>query len=76
MNMIISSNDFMFKGQLFIRDDWSGRYYRLDDPSGFYTRAARKGLLVKKRISQAWYKENLEKCKAQIAAEDAKGRTS
>jgi hypothetical protein len=71
MNMIISSNDFMLKGQLFIRDDWSGRYYRLDEPSGFYSKAAREGGLVKKRISQACYNKRLEECKAQIAAENA-----
>jgi hypothetical protein len=69
MNMIISSNDFMLKGQLFIRDDWSGRCYRLDEPSGFYSKAAREGGLVKKRISRAYYSECLEECKAQLAEE-------
>jgi hypothetical protein len=64
MNLLISSNDFMLAGQLFIRDEWSGRCYRLDEPSGFYTKAAREGGLVKKRISQSYYSECLEKCKA------------
>jgi hypothetical protein len=76
MNMIISSNDFLLKGQLYIRDDWSGRYYRLDEPSGFYTRAARKGGMVKKRISRAYYNKCREECKSLIAAEDAGGRTA
>jgi hypothetical protein len=76
MNMIISSNDFLLKGQLYIRDDRSGRYYRLDEPSGFYTKAAREGSLIKKRISQAYYNKCLEDCKAIIAAEDALGRTA
>jgi hypothetical protein len=40
----------------------SGRYYRLAEPSGFYTKAAREGGLVKKRISQAQYNECLAAC--------------
>jgi hypothetical protein len=62
MNLIISDNDFVLKGQCYIRDDWSGRCYRLDEPSGFYTKAAREGGLVKKRISSAYYNECRKEC--------------
>jgi hypothetical protein len=64
MNLIINSKDFMLGGQLFIRDDRSGRCYRLDEPSGTHSKAARKNLMVRKRISQSYYRECLEKCKA------------
>jgi hypothetical protein len=73
MNLLISSNDFMLEGQLFIRDEWSGRCYRLGEPSGFYTKAAREGGLVKKRISQAYYDKSLVECKAQIAMKERRG---
>jgi hypothetical protein len=75
MNMIISDYDFVLAGQVFFRDDWSGRYYRLDEPSGFYTRAARERGLVKKRISRACYEERLTECKAKIA-EQTKEKTA
>jgi hypothetical protein len=75
MNMIISFNDFMLRGQLFFRDDVSDRYYRLEEPSGLYSKAAKEGGLVRKRISRARYEKCREECEALTAAENA-GRTA
>jgi hypothetical protein len=70
MNMIISPTDFLYNGSLFFKGS-AGRCYRLAEPSSLHNRAARKGLLVSKRVSLAYYNECLEECKAQIAAENA-----
>jgi hypothetical protein len=63
MNMIISPTDFLYEGFVYFRDSWSDRCYRLVEPSGFYSKAAREGGLVKKRISLAHYNECLEACR-------------
>jgi hypothetical protein len=63
MNMIISPTDFLYEGFVYFKDSWSGRCYRLVEPSGFYSKAAREGGLVKKRISLARYTECLETCR-------------
>ncbi|MDR0759681.1 MAG: hypothetical protein LBF74_06170 [Treponema sp.] len=62
MNMIISPTDFLYNGVLFYRND-TGRCYRLVEPSGHYSRAARKGLLASKRISLTYSTECLEACR-------------
>ena len=63
MNMILSPTDFLYNGILFFRNPENGRCYRLVEPSGHYSRAARKGLLANKRISLAYYNECLEACR-------------
>jgi hypothetical protein len=63
MNLIISPTDFLYKGTVYFLDSLSGRYYRLAEPSGFYTKTAREGGLVKKRISQAQYNECQAACR-------------
>jgi hypothetical protein len=62
MNMIISPTDFVYNGVVFFRDP-NGRCYRLVEPSGLHSRAARKGLLASKRISLARYNECLAACR-------------
>jgi hypothetical protein len=62
MNMIISDTDFLYEGSLYLRDSCSGRCYRQVEPSGFYSKAAREGGLVKKRISLACYTGCREAC--------------
>jgi hypothetical protein len=59
--------DFLYEGSVYFQDSWSGRCYRLTEPSGFYSKAAREGGLVKKRISLACYTECLEVCKQKVA---------
>jgi hypothetical protein len=63
MNMIISPTDFLYKGVLFYRKLETGRWYRLVEPSGLYSRAARKGLLASKRISLEYYNKCLTACR-------------
>jgi hypothetical protein len=41
MNMIISPTDFLYNDVLFYRNLEIGRCYRLAEPSGHYSRAAR-----------------------------------
>jgi hypothetical protein len=67
MNMIISDTDFLYEESLYLRDSWSGRCYRQVEPSGFYSKAAREGGLVKKRISLARYAECREACIRSLA---------
>jgi hypothetical protein len=67
MNLIISPTDFLYNGSLFFMKADTGRCYRLAEPSGPYSRAARKGLLVNKRISLAYYNKCLATCKRNIA---------
>ncbi|MDR1176019.1 MAG: hypothetical protein LBK83_11190 [Treponema sp.] len=74
MNLIISPTDFLCNGVMFCRNPDTGRCYRLAEPSGCHSRAARKGLLVSKRVTLAYYNECLEECRAQLAAADALGR--
>ncbi|MDR2185703.1 MAG: hypothetical protein LBO80_08600 [Treponema sp.] len=63
MNMIISSTDFLYEGVLFYRNIDTGRCYRLVEPSGVYGRAARKDLLVSKRVSLAYYNKCFAACR-------------
>jgi hypothetical protein len=63
MNMIISPTDFLYNGVLFFRNPQTGRCYRLAEPSGPYSRAARKGLLASKRVSLTYYNECLTACR-------------
>jgi hypothetical protein len=63
MNMIISPTDFLYNGVLFYRNLETGRCYRLVEPCGHYSRAARKGLLASKRIPCTYYNECLEACR-------------
>jgi hypothetical protein len=67
MNLIISSTDFVFEGFVYVQDSWSGRCYRLVEPSGFYTKAARECGLVRKRISLARFNECLAACRRIVA---------
>jgi hypothetical protein len=62
MNQIISPTDFMYNGVLFFKSS-NGRCYRLAEPSGRNSSAARKGLLVFKRVSLAYYTECLAACR-------------
>jgi hypothetical protein len=39
----------------------------LVEPAGRYSKAARKGLLAHKQVSQAYYNECLEVCRRNIA---------
>jgi hypothetical protein len=73
MNLIISPTDFLYNGSLFFRNPDTGRCYRLAEPSGCHSRAARKGLLVSKRVPQAYYNECLEECRTHIAADERGG---
>ncbi|MDR1418778.1 MAG: hypothetical protein LBI86_00185 [Treponema sp.] len=66
MNQIISSTDFLYNGVLFFRSPDSGRCYRLAEPSGPCSRAARKGLLASKRISLARYNECFAACRGNV----------
>ncbi|MDR2048672.1 MAG: hypothetical protein LBP69_04390 [Treponema sp.] len=70
MNMIISPTDFLYNNVLFFRNPGTGRCYRLAEPSGPYSRAARKGLLASKRVSLASYNESLAACKRTVAEAD------
>jgi hypothetical protein len=63
MNMIISSTDFLYNGVLFFRNPETGRCYRLAEPCGPYSRAARKGLLASERISLTYYNECCAACR-------------
>jgi hypothetical protein len=65
--MVISGTDFMYEGFVYFQDSLSGRYYRLAEPSGLHTKAAREGGLVKKRISLARYAECREACIRSLA---------
>ena len=65
MNMIISDTDFFLNYVLHIRKG-NGRYYILMKPTGKQSRAARKGLMVYKRISQAYYELKLGILKARL----------
>jgi hypothetical protein len=67
MNQIISPTDFLYNGTLFYRNLETGRCYRLAEPSGVYSRAARKGLLAYKRVPLAYYNECLEACRQKVA---------
>jgi hypothetical protein len=58
----LSSKEFLYNGSLFFKTD-TGRCYRLAEPSGCRSQAARKGLLVRKRISLAYYNECLAACR-------------
>jgi hypothetical protein len=62
MNQIISPTDFLYNGVLFYRN-LAGRCYRLTEPSGCHSRAARKGLLASKRVSLEYYDECLAACR-------------
>jgi hypothetical protein len=62
MNQVISPTDFLYNGVLFFKTD-TGRCYRLAEPSGRNSRAARKGLLASKRVSLAYYTECLAACR-------------
>jgi hypothetical protein len=66
MNQIISPTDFLYNGVLFYRN-LTGRCYRLVEPSGPYSRAARKGLMANKRITLAQYNECLAACQRNMA---------
>jgi hypothetical protein len=63
MNMIISSTDFMYSGVLYFRDSGNGRCYRLTEPAGRRSRAARKGLLTSRRVSLTHFTECLAACR-------------
>ncbi|MDR2444330.1 MAG: hypothetical protein LBD44_00125 [Spirochaetaceae bacterium] len=63
MNMIISPTDFLYNGVLFFRNTETGRCYKLVEPSGHYSRAARKNLMASKRAALACYNENLTACR-------------
>jgi hypothetical protein len=67
MSMIISVNDFLYLGILYMRDSMTGRCYRLAEPSGIYSKAARKDLLIRKRISLANYTERRKECEQKLA---------
>jgi hypothetical protein len=61
MNQIISSTDFLYNGTMFYRNH-TGRCYRLVEPSGAHSRAARMGLYASKRVSLAYYNECRSAC--------------
>jgi hypothetical protein len=63
MNLIISPTDFLYNGVIFYRNPDTGRCYRLVEPSGHYSKAAQKDLLVSKRVSLAYYNECLAACR-------------
>jgi hypothetical protein len=67
MSMIISTTDFLYNGTLYFKDSRTGRCYRFAEPASDHSEAARKNLLVKKRVSEAVYRERLEACKRNIA---------
>jgi hypothetical protein len=64
MNMIISHSDFVYEGVLFYKS--AGRCYLLVEPRSPAGRAARKNLLVSKRISLDYYCQCLESCRRKI----------
>jgi hypothetical protein len=66
MNQILNARDFVYNGVLFWKKI-DGYCYILVESSAPYSRAARKGLLVNKRISLACYNECLATCKRNIA---------
>jgi hypothetical protein len=67
MNMIISQSDFVYECVLFYKSE--GRCYLLIEPTGPTSRAARKNLLVSKRISLDYYNQCLESCRRKIGGE-------
>jgi hypothetical protein len=64
MNIIINRSDFVYEGVLFYRS--SGRCYLLVESRSPASRAARKSLLVSKRISLDYYYQCLESCRRKI----------
>ncbi|OGO90318.1 MAG: hypothetical protein A2Y17_12170 [Clostridiales bacterium GWF2_38_85] len=62
----ISDNEFVLNDNSYERDELSGRCFILNTPSGFYTKAAREGGLVKQRITNERYNEALIVCKAML----------
>jgi hypothetical protein len=67
--MIINEDMFVLDGINYERDDWSGRYYRLEESISL--RREMDGALVRRRISKKVYLKNLEECKIQIAEQEA-----
>jgi hypothetical protein len=53
------------------RDKWNGRCYLWSTPTGFYTRAAREGGLVRYRIPAKRFAELQKECETRIAAHEA-----
>lgn len=64
MNMIINRSDFVYNGVLFFRS--AERCYLLVEPAGATGTAARKSLLVSRRISLDYYYRCLEACGQRI----------
>jgi hypothetical protein len=64
--VIWNENNFTLDGTEYERDEWNGRCYFLSTPSGFYTKAAREGGLVRHRIPAKRFVELRKECETKI----------
>jgi hypothetical protein len=64
--VIWNENSFTLDGTDYERDEWNGRCYLLSTPSGFYTKAAREGGLVRYRIPAKRFVELQKECETKI----------
>jgi hypothetical protein len=69
---VFDANSFIYRGVFYNRDIFNGRYYRLEEPCGFYSRIGREGGMARKRISAALFSHLFNECEERISKEKEK----
>jgi len=64
---------FIYKGVVYEHDVLSGRYYRIDEPSGCGSRLWREGGMTRRRISVALFANLFKECEERIAEAEKRG---
>jgi len=70
---VFNTNNFIHQGVFYDRDMFNGRYYRLEEPCGFYSRIGREGGMARRRISAALFHRLLNECEERISKAEKGG---
>jgi hypothetical protein len=71
IEVVRDENHFTLAGTDYERDEWNGRCYLWSTPTGFYTKAAREGGLVRFRISAKQFEKLYKECEVKITEYEA-----
>jgi hypothetical protein len=71
---VFDANSFIYQGMFYDRDIFNGRYYRLEEPCGFYSRIGREGGMARRRVSAALFSRLLNECEERISKEEEETR--
>ena len=70
---IFNEHHFIHQGVTYDHVIFSGRYYKLVEPCGFYSKIGREGGMARKRISAALFSHLLKECEERISEAGKEG---